>query len=62
MFLLLIPSEKKAIELNMPILASIRGFADAETDPNHFTIAPSLAVPKALAKAGNPKVCVFISF
>jgi acetyl-CoA C-acetyltransferase len=46
----------------MPILASIRGFADAETDPNHFTIAPSLAVPKALAKAGNPKVSVFISF
>lgn len=33
-------------------LAAIRGFADAQQAPVWFTTAPSLAVPKALARAG----------
>ena len=42
----------KAQELNLTQLAKIISFADAATDPKHFTIAPSLALPKALSK-GN---------
>lgn len=53
---LVLMSEERAIQLGMPILATVLASADAETDPNHFTIAPSLAIPKALAKCGNPKV------
>ncbi len=44
-------SESKAKSLNLTPLAKIVSFADAATDPKHFTIAPSLAIPKALAKA-----------
>jgi acetyl-CoA C-acetyltransferase len=33
-------------------LAAIRSFADAAHEPEWFTTAPSLAVPKALARAG----------
>lgn len=36
-------------------LARIIGFADAETDPIDFPIAPALAVPKLLAQAGIRK-------
>jgi acetyl-CoA C-acetyltransferase len=33
-------------------MAVIRGYADAEQAPEWFTTTPSLAVPKAVAKAG----------
>ncbi|MGK0379792.1 acetyl-CoA C-acyltransferase [Patiriisocius sp. Uisw_017] len=45
-------SEEKAKELGLPILASIKGYADAAHEPEWFTTAPSKALPKALAKAG----------
>ncbi len=48
---LILMLESKAKSLNLTPLAKIVSFADAATDPKHFTIAPSLAIPKALAKA-----------
>ncbi|KAG0297572.1 erg10, acetyl-CoA C-acetyltransferase [Dissophora globulifera] len=45
-------SGQKARELNIPVLALIRGSADAEREPSRFTTAPSLAIPKALKRAG----------
>lgn len=45
-------SGQKARELNIPVLAIIRGSADAERDPSRFTTAPSLAIPKAIKRAG----------
>ncbi|HWB27830.1 MAG TPA: acetyl-CoA C-acyltransferase [Chitinophagaceae bacterium] len=45
-------SKKKADELNIKPLAIIRSYADAEQAPEWFTTTPSLAVPKAVAKAG----------
>lgn len=45
-------SKAKAEQLGIKPLAIIKGYADAETKPEDFTIAPSMAVPKALAKAG----------
>ncbi|KAF9326833.1 erg10, acetyl-CoA C-acetyltransferase [Podila minutissima] len=45
-------SGAKARELNIPVLALIRGSADAEQGPNRFTTAPSLAIPKAIKRAG----------
>ncbi|MDD2793152.1 MAG: acetyl-CoA C-acyltransferase [Sediminibacterium sp.] len=45
-------SKEKAEELGVRPLAIIRGYADAEQDPDWFTTTPSLAVPKAVAKAG----------
>ncbi|KAF9571415.1 erg10, acetyl-CoA C-acetyltransferase [Mortierella alpina] len=45
-------SGAKARELNIPVLAVIRGSADAERDPSRFTTAPSLAIPKAIKRAG----------
>ncbi|MCY2687221.1 acetyl-CoA C-acyltransferase [Salinimicrobium sp. TH3] len=49
---LVLMSREKAEELGMEILASIKGFADAATDPIWFTTAPAKALPKALDKAG----------
>jgi len=49
---LVLMSEERAKKRGIPILGIIRGWADAETDPDHFTIAPSFAMPKAMAKAG----------
>ncbi len=49
---LILMSESKAQELSLSPLAKIISFADAATDPKHFTVAPSLALPKALSK-GN---------
>ncbi|MEW5316280.1 MAG: hypothetical protein WDW38_007660 [Sanguina aurantia] len=49
---LLMTSYARAQSAGLPILAVVRGWADANTDPEWFTIAPALAVPKALAKAG----------
>lgn len=48
----LLTSKEKADELGLKPLAKIRSFADAEQAPEWFTTAPSLAVPKAVAKAG----------
>ncbi len=36
----------------LQVLAHVRGFADAEQDPVHFTTAPAAAIPRALAAAG----------
>ena len=45
-------SKEKADKLGLKPIAIIRGAADAEHAPEWFTTAPSLAVPKAVAKAG----------
>lgn len=44
-------SREKADELGLKPLARIVSFADAAQAPEWFTTAPSLAIPKALAKA-----------
>lgn len=45
-------SKEKAALLGIKPLAIIRSYADAEQAPEWFTTTPSLAVPKAVAKAG----------
>ena len=45
-------SEEKAIALGLKPLAYIKGYADAAQEPKWFTTTPSIAIPKALAKAG----------
>lgn len=45
-------SKEKADELGIKPIAIIRGYADAEQAPEWFTTTPSLAAPKAVAKAG----------
>ncbi len=45
-------SKEKAEALGVKPLAIIRAYADAEQAPEWFTTTPSLAVPKAVAKAG----------
>lgn len=45
-------SKKKADELGLTPIAKIKSFADAEQAPEWFTTTPSLAVPKAVEKAG----------
>ena len=45
-------SEEKAIALGIKPLAYIKSYADAAQEPKWFTTTPSIAVPKALAKAG----------
>ena len=45
-------SKEKAEELNIKPLAIIKSYADAEQAPEWFTTTPSLAVPKAIKKAG----------
>lgn len=52
---LLLMSESKAKELGLKPLAYISGYADAEQAPEWFTTTPSLAIPKALEKAGLRK-------
>ncbi|KAJ3180661.1 erg10, acetyl-CoA C-acetyltransferase [Geranomyces variabilis] len=46
-------SGKLLRELNLTPLARVRGWGDAAREPERFTIAPSLAIPKALTHAGN---------
>jgi acetyl-CoA C-acetyltransferase len=48
----LLMSKEKADELGLKPMGIIRAFADAEQAPEWFTTAPSLAAPKAVAKAG----------
>jgi acetyl-CoA C-acetyltransferase len=49
---LVIMSKEKAEALGLKPLAKIKGFADAAQTPEWFTTSPSLAVPKAVEKAG----------
>ena len=51
---LVLMSKEKAEALGIKPLAKIRGYADAEQAPEWFTTTPSVAVPKAAAKAGVP--------
>ena len=45
-------SKQKANELNIKPIAKIISYADAEQAPEWFTTTPSLAVPKAVQRAG----------
>lgn len=49
---LVLMSKEKADALNIKPIAIIRSYADAEQAPEWFTTTPSLAVPKAVNKAG----------
>ena len=49
---LVLMSADKAKELGLKPIAKIRSFADAEQAPEWFTTTPSVAVPKAVSKAG----------
>ncbi len=49
---LVLMSKEKADELGIKPVAIIRSYADAEQAPEWFTTTPSLALPKAVAKAG----------
>lgn len=49
---LVLMSKSKAEELGLKPIAKIIGYADAEQAPEWFTTTPSLAVPKAVEKAG----------
>ena len=49
---LLLTTREKADELGLTPLAVIRSYADAEQAPEWFTTSPSLAVPRAVEKAG----------
>ena len=48
---LILMSGEKVKELGLTPIAKIVSFADAAQDPKWFTTTPSLAIPKALAKA-----------
>ena len=45
-------SKEKADELGIKPIAKILSYADAEQAPEWFTTTPSIAVPKAVEKAG----------
>ncbi len=45
-------SKEKADGLGIKPIAIIRSYADAEQEPTYFTTTPSIAVPKAVKKAG----------
>jgi acetyl-CoA C-acetyltransferase len=49
---LVLMSKEKADELGLKPIAKILSYADAEQAPEWFTTTPSLAVPKAIEKAG----------
>ena len=49
---LVLMSKAKADELGLKPIAKIIGYADAEQAPEWFTTSPSLAVPRAVEKAG----------
>jgi acetyl-CoA C-acetyltransferase len=49
---LVLMSREKADELGLKPIAKILSYADAEQAPEWFTTTPSVAVPKAVAKAG----------
>ncbi|MBL0317626.1 MAG: acetyl-CoA C-acyltransferase [Flavobacteriales bacterium] len=49
---LVLMSKEKMEALGLKPIAKIRGYADAEQAPEWFTTTPSLALPKAVKKAG----------
>jgi len=49
---LVLMSAEKAAELGLKPIAKIKAYADAEQAPEWFTTTPSIAVPKAVEKAG----------
>jgi len=49
---LVLMSKEKMEALGLKPLAKILGYADAEQAPEWFTTSPSIAIPKAVAKAG----------
>jgi acetyl-CoA C-acetyltransferase len=49
---LVLMSKEKAEALGLKPLAKIKGYADAEQAPEWFTTSPSIALPKAVEKAG----------
>jgi acetyl-CoA C-acetyltransferase len=49
---LVLMSKEKANELGLKPIAKIVSYADAEQAPEWFTTTPSIAVPKAVTKAG----------
>ncbi|HUS03788.1 MAG TPA: acetyl-CoA C-acyltransferase [Chitinophagaceae bacterium] len=49
---LVLMSKEKADELGLKPIAKIISYADAEQAPEWFTTTPSIALPKAIAKAG----------
>jgi len=49
---LVLMSKEKATALGLKPIAKILSYADAEQAPEWFTTTPSVAVPKAVAKAG----------
>jgi acetyl-CoA C-acetyltransferase len=49
---LVLMSKEKTNELGLKPIARIISYADAEQAPEWFTVTPSIAVPKAVAKAG----------
>lgn len=49
---LVLMSSDKAAELGLKPIAKILSYADAEQAPEWFTTTPSIAVPKAVTKAG----------
>ncbi len=51
----ILASAKAVQEYGLKPLAKIRGFADAEQEPEWFTTTPTLAAPKAMKMAGVKK-------
>ncbi len=49
---LVLMSKEKADALGIKPIAIIRSYADAEQEPTYFTTTPSIALPKAVSKAG----------
>src|SRR5215212_3542759 len=49
---LVLMSKEKADELGIKPIAILRSYADAEQEPTWFTTTPSIALPKAVRKAG----------
>ncbi|CAO3610471.1 unnamed protein product [Cunninghamella blakesleeana] len=48
-------SKEAAEKYNLPLLAKISGWGEAEQSPNLFTTSPALAIPKAIKHAGLTK-------
>ena len=40
------------MKLGLDVIARIRGYADAAQPPELFTIAPAIAIPRAISKSG----------
>ncbi|KAL1192889.1 Acetyl-CoA acetyltransferase 2 [Cardamine amara subsp. amara] len=49
---LILVSGEKALKLGLQVLAKVKGYGDAAQEPEFFTTAPALAIPKAITHAG----------